>query len=797
MTEKVEIYFNKLSQVTLFIILGIIILFVFGFISYIAKQQKQDDNIKVINDNNIKIERVKFLVNTCLDQATKEALLLAGMQGGFLYDYQVKGGYTYDGPSNPPPSGADLYGQKFLPFYSSESNGTIYNVSYAIKPRPNINLRPGIYSVKYPLSPQGSQGYPHGEFMVMTNPDIPFAYLPPLCRENGSNSRYLDGAKLSCPTYESINRKNISTQFYLENYILNKTFECINKAEFKSIDNMEVLFPDISDANISVLFGEDDVFSILEMEVNINILSNDLAESKFEYFLVSVPIRFKQAYELGFKLLEQESKNIFNNLKALENRVFPGYNPYLNGCLDFGINASREKKVNCFREGMNIKLISNACLYSSNISGISSLCNINGNRSSFIVIEDNLSTAINNRPFRFVMAIGNRPPVMDLMDHYSFSPNDEYSKYLKANYDLLSHNDTLPWTLYKNTITPVEGYKYDIVVDFNRPIYFIPRAIDPDEDKDYFNSSLMVYDGTETYSYSGWKKDVLMNSSAYTEGLAPQSLSAPVLKKDANYTPNRSEVGSHNVIITAYDSAYNTAKREVNVQVRCYDKLRSHSITLNNFDRPWVNLTYRYKNSSDVKSFYDSTGPLKIKGDYNYSNATHIDVNDYNDCCNESGGYINNPKGHKCDPCHRCNAYGECLINQTQGNLDNDCGPCMSCDQNGGCIINDSDNSGCNAPDQICCEGNCLNTTSDLMQLDDFSWGNDHLKNGSYLNQSYPDCWADTPSCIHPANISNNNRFGNMIGHYSYPPLDGASCTNCTGSCAYSCGSGDEEGRCT
>jgi len=116
----------KKSQVTIFIVLGIVILIIFGLLFFITRQMSDvvlGSKINKIYNDFLRSSDIQHITETCLDTSTKEALRLIGLQGGKIYNSQIKGGYNITYPND------------VIPYnYSGRyPNGIIYNVSYGIK----------------------------------------------------------------------------------------------------------------------------------------------------------------------------------------------------------------------------------------------------------------------------------------------------------------------------------------------------------------------------------------------------------------------------------------------------------------------------------------------------------------------------------------------------------------------------------------------------------------------------------------------------------------------------------------
>jgi len=83
----------KSGQITIFLLLGIVLLIVFGFLFYASKnlgnQDLQDDAEKIYNDF-MKTTSLSNYVADCLEVSAKNGLKLAALQGGVIYDNQIK-----------------------------------------------------------------------------------------------------------------------------------------------------------------------------------------------------------------------------------------------------------------------------------------------------------------------------------------------------------------------------------------------------------------------------------------------------------------------------------------------------------------------------------------------------------------------------------------------------------------------------------------------------------------------------------------------------------------------------------
>lgn len=82
----------KKSQVTIFLLLGIVVAIIFGFLFYtlnkVAKGGIEQDADKIYDDF-LRATQIKSHVQACLRESTKQGIRLAALQGGRIYDNQI------------------------------------------------------------------------------------------------------------------------------------------------------------------------------------------------------------------------------------------------------------------------------------------------------------------------------------------------------------------------------------------------------------------------------------------------------------------------------------------------------------------------------------------------------------------------------------------------------------------------------------------------------------------------------------------------------------------------------------
>ena len=81
------VFQSKRSQITVFMIIGIVILAIFGFLFFSSGQQTEENLEKRIDIAEEKIRETNILrqyVTLCLKNSLQEGLILAGKQGGMI-----------------------------------------------------------------------------------------------------------------------------------------------------------------------------------------------------------------------------------------------------------------------------------------------------------------------------------------------------------------------------------------------------------------------------------------------------------------------------------------------------------------------------------------------------------------------------------------------------------------------------------------------------------------------------------------------------------------------------------------
>ncbi len=263
---------KKRAQVTIYIILGIITLLGVIFLFYLRDTTEKDMSIQeIVTSQKIPkdIRPITNYVTTNLDDATKKGLLLIGMQGGYIYEYQ--GGPVPD--CNCSQSKKAIYYNGYWVYYDiHKDERDYYNYwFYETKNYPWI-IYP-YYSFEEMSKDQDFNGI-GGHFGINE--------LPPL-----------DGS--SPVSIES------QLTLYITNYLKDNIDLTIFDEQGFKIEDGEV--------DVSVIIGENDVTAFLEYPLIINkTITNKI--TKVSYFYTNPQIRLKKIYEFTDEIINKDTTDI-------------------------------------------------------------------------------------------------------------------------------------------------------------------------------------------------------------------------------------------------------------------------------------------------------------------------------------------------------------------------------------------------------------------------------------------------------------------------------------------------------
>lgn len=266
---------KRKSQITLFIILGLLLFFIIGFLFYLTKYvAKKQTGYETTKTQKIKTELqpIENYVTQCLDKVTKEGLVLLGKQGGYLYTSQ--GGTLID----------------FMPV----DEGSFF-VNYD-----NHRVSYGIYPLRFDIWPYYSNA-----------PEYPWEDFP----SDGAGSDTfvgLFGISNLPPINSSFGANSIKSQ--LELYIKNNIKGCIDLG----VSDFEEQGYEITENKLSVNLGiaKEDLTVRLTYPLTIKNKITDDTTSINDFF-VREKVRLEKIHDFTYNIINNDITDIkFNISKA-------------------------------------------------------------------------------------------------------------------------------------------------------------------------------------------------------------------------------------------------------------------------------------------------------------------------------------------------------------------------------------------------------------------------------------------------------------------------------------------------
>ncbi len=370
---------QKRAQISIFIILGILIIAIFGFMFFLTSEVgriKLETQANQIVDSVLATTSINYYVTLCLEEATKSAINLSGEKGGMITDAQIAHYLEYRVNSNNP--GPDAYPcNANMPNFSTTPQYCLF--------LDNINKFPSLINTTL-----GQTG---------------ISISPMLCERNDQCAEVSDfnisiqgvNATRHPLFFDSLN----SIQKEIENYTAYHVYNCSKGILNVSASNLTAFKKfniTAGQVNVSTVFGYNgiEVTADYPLIIKIQDVEPIIRILKFSYFS---PVRYKYVYLLARWVAEQESSD-----------------------LDFAIESDWQKNSAYALEGF---------LLSTNRMA-------DGNTS--VIIQDrDKNHLLRAGPFEFKFVIENRPPVLDYIQEYDVG---EYGNYNGRDYDVYTVEGT-------------------------------------------------------------------------------------------------------------------------------------------------------------------------------------------------------------------------------------------------------------------------------------------------------------------------------------------------------------------
>ncbi len=260
-------------------ILGIVLLVVMGFVFYVSKVfiEKKNTQIKVSpGQAAIDIQPLRKLVQSCVERLAKDAVVLLGKQGGFIYKSQ--GGTLADY--------SDSYEGSF--FVRNGRNKVVYDII-----RPRFAAEP--YSAKVPEYPWHTFPY----------------------RTATANAKVYDGlfGQNNVPPLER-NGGPHSIQSQVEAYVEGNIMNCVN------FEKMDAYTIDAGQPLASAVIANSQISTKLRMNIKVtNKVGGEFTE--IDEFSANTNIKFRDLYYFAKDLVEQDVSNVKFNIGGIENNREP------------------------------------------------------------------------------------------------------------------------------------------------------------------------------------------------------------------------------------------------------------------------------------------------------------------------------------------------------------------------------------------------------------------------------------------------------------------------------------------
>ncbi len=393
---------GKKAQVTVFVLLGFVLLVSFGlvifFVGMVLNTNLERQAQSAVEDY-LKSSSISYYVYTCMDAATTNSADQLFLQGGVFYDYQ-------DGPYV-----ASSEGKTHIPFNisvpSNEGNSRIIkvNVSYSILnqsscplvnetipyyplPKTKLELLENIYEDRTSnlCLFNANEGYANSGFFGLNN-------ITTLCYIQSSNSMSISNISSSPCQNNKLMQKNSSIEYLLEMQIKEQVQKCINFTHYETEEGHNITI--INEPEIKILYDRDSFSVKMQYPFSVKLKGKEpiIVKQDFEF---KSNLKIVSLHNFVLNLLKKDSSDPFFNLS--QDYI------YVNG---YDSNRFAVKTFNFTS--------CNNCLYKYD---------------KILVVEDNLSK-IGNRSLSLITAIKNRKPALDYI--HETAPNDFFDIVVTEN----------------------------------------------------------------------------------------------------------------------------------------------------------------------------------------------------------------------------------------------------------------------------------------------------------------------------------------------------------------------------
>jgi len=253
-------------------IVALVLFIVVGLVLYLSKsaiRKQSQQSVKKTQETSFETQPVKDFVQKCLDKLAKDAIVLLGKQGGYIYKSQ--GGSLIDYKDT----------DEGLFFINYNNNRVAYNIF-----PPKFIAPPPIYPWEtFPYEAEDSETEIFDWYFGISN-------TPPLTPSQGPNS----------------------IQFQIETFIDSNMPKCADFSIFEE-QGLEVV---MNSTKTSVVIGSNDVS--VQSKIPITITNPKTSEfTEISDFSTNLQVRLKDLYYFAKYLIGNDIKNIKFGISALEN----------------------------------------------------------------------------------------------------------------------------------------------------------------------------------------------------------------------------------------------------------------------------------------------------------------------------------------------------------------------------------------------------------------------------------------------------------------------------------------------
>ena len=345
----------KKAQLTMFIILGIVIISVFGFVLFATSEVQRTrsaQQAEQIVSQVLESTSLKFYINLCAEQALNRGIDVLSKQGGKILPGQFA---------------ATLTNTEKTYLYKEQVSNRTYSISYAVLkdniPLPQYPCKPGYEDFskspaycRYFSVNKGFDGLELGKIN-----------MPEFCRDSSSGCSFTEGWD-----------ERFSVQSQLENFVSEYVKNCV---DLQSIIGINQTY-NVTEGNVTanLTFSDEDITAKIHFPVVVRALIGQPVITLVT-FQTSVPTRFKLLYGIA---KESVSKDVISP-DAVNFNIVSGFNKIAKGRFSGG------------ESGFEIQKQENTTLYDN-----------------LIQIVDRTVTAGRGLVFQFL--IENRPPILEYIN---------------------------------------------------------------------------------------------------------------------------------------------------------------------------------------------------------------------------------------------------------------------------------------------------------------------------------------------------------------------------------------------